>query len=67
MLRLCIRQIEMQQYEDAGGCDHAEQRYQAHPDANTQVVAEQADEPDRADGGERHRQQHHEGLGLQVT
>ena len=55
--RFVVGEVEIEQHEDAGLGVHAHQRDQPHPHADAHVVAEQVQQPDRADGRERHRQQ----------
>ena len=50
-----VREVEVQQHEDAGLGVDAQQRDEADPDADAHVVAERVEQPDGADGGERAR------------
>jgi hypothetical protein len=56
--RLLVREIEIQQHEDAGFGVYSEQRDQPDPYGEARVVAEQLQVPDGADGRERYGQQH---------
>ena len=69
-LRLLVGQVQVQEHEDPGLGVHPQQGDQADPDPDAHVVAEQVEEPDGADRGERHGQGDDAGLrhrpGVQV-
>ncbi len=56
------RVIEVEQHHDAGLGIEAGERDEADPHGDAHVVAEQVEQPERADQRERHRQQHDERL-----
>ena len=54
--------IEVEEHDDAGLGVEAGQRDDPHPDRGAEIVAEQIQQPERADERERHRQQHNGGF-----
>ena len=62
LLRLVIREIEIEQHEDPGLGIDPEQGDEPDPDPDAHVVTEEVEQPDRADGGERHCQDDDHGL-----
>ena len=61
-LRLVVGEVEVQEHEDAGLGVESQQGDQADPDADRDVVAEGVEQPDRADRGKGHGEQHDERL-----
>ena len=54
--------IEVEQHDDAGLGIESGERDESDPDGDAHVVAEQVEEPERADQRERHGEQHDEGF-----
>ena len=48
--RLLVCEIKIKKHENTGLRVHAQQRHQSDPHANTKVVAQQVEQPDRAHG-----------------
>ena len=61
-LRLVVSQVEVEEHENTGLSVNAEKGDQPDPDCDAHVIAEKVKEPESADSGERHRQQHDQGL-----